>query len=97
VTAPTKSDRLDPEIIAAALAILRTMPTRLDRVKADQVERFERAALDIAFACMAEDKRRRDTPRGKAKLRLAAENGELTPAGLRSARAKRAARTRRSR
>jgi hypothetical protein len=85
-----------PVKLVLALARLRTMPPGgLGRMKAAALERFEHAALDVAFAVMAEHKRREETPRGKAKLRLVAKDGELTEAGLRSARAKRAARTRR--
>lgn len=85
----------DPAKLAAALSVVSQMPVgKLGRVPKQQMERFERAALDLAFGCMAELRRRKEMPRGRQRLRLVAIEGGLTDAGLRSLNARKAARAR---
>lgn len=99
MTAPIKYDKgskyLDPVRIAAALSRLGTLePKRFAKLPRKQLDLYEGAALDIAFAAMEEFTRRKELPRGRAGLRLVAEKGELTEAGERVVRARRAARAR---
>lgn len=89
---------LNPARIAAAVSKLSTLePKRFGKLAKEELDRLEGAALDIAFAAMEELGRRKETPRGRARLRLVAEQGELTPAGERVVRARKAARARWSR
>lgn len=69
---------------------------KLSTLSGKDLERIDDALQSLIMPVYRERKRRKETPRGKARLRLVAEDGYLTDAGLRHVSALKGAATRRA-
>ena len=78
-------------------AVMRLVARTLDQVATDELRDVQDAADFLGCAVFAERREREaqaQKPRGRGGLRLVAEGGTLLPAGVRSLRARKAARAR---